>query len=80
MLADDTETTRGAFGQYHALMARTARVVGLVLAFAGAVWTLQGLNSRFAPQSFMTGSRAWILYGAVTMVAGVALTLWGRRL
>ncbi len=51
-------------------------VVGIVLALIGAVWVLQGLNSRLVPQSFMTGSRTWIVIGAATLVGGAALTRW----
>lgn len=49
---------------------------GLVLALMGAVWLLQGLNSEFVPQSFMTGSRIWIVIGALALVGGLALTRW----
>jgi hypothetical protein len=51
----------------------TGIIVGSVLALMGAVWTLQGLNSRLAPQSFMTGSRMWIVIGILTFLGGIAL-------
>ena len=54
-------------------------VAGAVVAFMGAVWTLQGLGSEFAPQSFMTGSGLWVLIGLITVAAGVLLTLWSWR-
>lgn len=56
-------------------------VAGLVMALAGGVWTLQGLNSQIVPQSFMTGSRTWVLIGFTSLVAGLALARWswGRR-
>ena len=58
---------------------RTAMIVlGIVVAIAGAVWIAQGLNLPFAPGSFMTGDRAWIVIGAAAMVAGVALVARGR--
>lgn len=60
-------------------MARTAQVIGYAVAFAGAVWMLQGLNARFAPRSFMTNSRPWILYGAVAVAGGLLLARWGRN-
>ncbi len=59
----------------------TGTIVGSVLALMGAVWTLQGLNSRLVPQSFMTGSRTWIAIGMLTFLGGIALgqSSWSRR-
>ncbi len=59
----------------------TGVVAGCVLALMGAVWVLQGLNSQLAPQSFMTGSRMWIMIGALVFVGGLTLIRlsWGRR-
>ena len=54
-------------------------VIGILLVLAGAVWIAQGLNLPFAPASFMTGDRTWILIGAVTSVAGGVLIGWSRR-
>ena len=54
-------------------------VIGILLVLAGAVWIAQGLNLPFAPASFMTGDRTWILIGAVTAVAGGVLIGWSRR-
>lgn len=48
-------------------------VVGVILALMGAVWALQGLNSQVVPQSFMTGSRTWIVIGALALVGGSVL-------
>jgi hypothetical protein len=45
----------------------------------GLVWIAQGLNLPFAPRSFMTADRLWILLGAATAVAGVAVIGWARR-
>ena len=45
----------------------------------GAVWVLQGLNSQFAPQSFMTGSRTWLVIGALTFAGGIALARWSWK-
>jgi hypothetical protein len=45
----------------------------------GTVWVLQGLNSQFAPQSFMTGSRVWIVIGALAVAAGIALGRWSWK-
>ncbi|MEE8457822.1 MAG: hypothetical protein V3S28_07205 [Acidimicrobiia bacterium] len=59
----------------------TGIIVGSVLALIGAVWTLQGLNSQLVPQSFMTGSRTWIVIGVLTFLGGLALvrSSWNRR-
>ena len=54
-------------------------VIGILLMLAGAVWVAQGLNLPFAPASFMTGDRTWILIGAVTVVAGAILVGWTRQ-
>ncbi len=51
----------------------TGIIGGLVIAFMGAVWMLQGLGSEFAPQSFMTGSPIWIVVGALTLIGGLAV-------
>ena len=51
----------------------TGIVVGSVLAMMGAFWTLQGLNSQLVPQSFMTGSRPWIVLGVLTFLGGLAI-------
>lgn len=51
-------------------------IVGVLIAAAGAIWILQGLNVIIS-DSFMTGSRIWVVIGAVAMVGGVALSWWG---
>ena len=55
------------------------RVIGIVLILAGLVWVAQGLNLPFAPGSFMTGDRTWVLIGAVAVVAGASLIGWTRQ-
>ena len=52
--------------------------IGIGLIVAGGVWIAQGLNLPFAPRSFMTSDRTWILIGAVTVVAGGLLLGWAR--
>jgi hypothetical protein len=42
----------------------------------GAVWVLQGIN--VLPGSFMTGQIQWAYNGAIAIVIGVALILFGR--
>jgi hypothetical protein len=59
---------------------RTGRLaLGVLLLLGGLVWLAQGLNLPFAPRSFMTADRAWVLIGAVTALAGVVVLSWGRR-
>lgn len=59
---------------------RTAGMVGgIALVLMGTVWVLQGLNSQFAPQSFMTGSRVWIVIGAMVSAGGIALARWSWK-
>jgi hypothetical protein len=53
-------------------------IIGILLILAGGVWIAQGLNLPFAPRSFMTSDRSWILIGAVTVVAGAVLLGWAR--
>ena len=54
-------------------------IVGVLLALAGLVWMAQGLNLPFAPPSFMTADRTWIVLGAAAVLAGAALVGWARR-
>jgi hypothetical protein len=59
---------------------RTALTIGGALTLlAGLVWLAQGLNLPFAPRSFMTADRSWILIGSVVAIAGVVLLVWARR-
>ena len=54
-------------------------ILGLLLMVSGLVWIAQGLNLPFAPGSFMTNDRAWVLIGAITAVAGAVLIGWSRQ-
>jgi hypothetical protein len=60
-------------------MSLTRVVLGLLLLLAGLVWMAQGLNLPFAPRSFMTADRAWLVIGALTALAGGAMIGWARR-
>ena len=53
--------------------------LGVLLIGAGAVFVAQGLDLPFAPASFMTADRAWVLIGAIVVVAGVVLVGWSRQ-
>ncbi len=61
-------------------MRLTGIVVGILLVLAGAVWIAQGLNLPFAPASFMTSDRTWIVIGSATVLIGavVAVASWRR--
>jgi hypothetical protein len=54
-------------------------VAGVLLILGGLVWIAQGLNLPFAPRSFMTADRTWIVLGAVAVMAGGALVWFGRQ-
>ena len=59
-------------------MRLTLIVLGLMLLLAGVVWMAQGLNLPFAPRSFMTADRAWLIIGAITALAGGVMVGWAR--
>jgi hypothetical protein len=46
-------------------------VLGVLMIFFGAVWTLQGADLLLG--SFMTGSRLWLIIGLVLLIGGIAL-------
>ena len=54
-------------------------VLGVLVALGGLVWIAQGLNLPFAPRSFMTADRTWIVLGAVAFVIGAVTVSWARR-
>lgn len=53
-------------------------VLGVLLVAAGLVWIAQGLNLPWAPSSFMTADRLWVLIGAVTVAGGAVVIGWAR--
>jgi hypothetical protein len=65
--------------KYHRRMRSAWFVLGGLMVLGGLVWVAQGLNLPFAPQSFMTADRLWVLIGAVTAVAGVVVVGWARQ-
>ena len=61
-------------------MRRGLTLLGLVVAAAGVLFILQGLNVvRWPASSFMLGQQAWIDRGAAIAVVGLALVLVARR-
>jgi hypothetical protein len=60
-------------------MRTSAIVLGALLAVAGAIWIAQGLNLSWAPRSFMTADRTWVVLGAAAVAGGIGLVGWGRR-
>jgi hypothetical protein len=57
----------------------TLLAIGVLLVLAGLVWVAQGMNLPFAPRSFMTSERSWVLIGAITAVGGGVLIGWARQ-
>ena len=56
-------------------------IIGFALVLGGLVWIAQGLNLPFAPRSFMTADRSWIVFGSIAVLAG-GIVVWraaGRR-
>ncbi len=58
-------------------MKRALTILGILLFLSGLVWLLQGLNILLG--SPMSGDSRWVTNGAITMLVGVGLWLWGRR-
>lgn len=65
--------------KYHRHMRSGWFVLGGAMVLGGLVWIAQGLNLSFAPQSFMTADRLWVLIGAVTALAGGVVIGWARQ-
>ncbi len=51
----------------------------MLVTASGLVWIAQGLNLPFAPGSFMTGDRAWVVIGAAAVLVGLVLLARARR-
>jgi hypothetical protein len=59
------------------MMRITLNIIASLVALAGAVWFLQGIN--VLPGSFMTGQIRWAVYGGIAFAAGIALLLLANR-
>ncbi len=57
----------------------TLLILGILLIGAGVVWLAQGLNLPFAPRSFMSADRSWVVIGAATAIAGIVVVRWSRQ-
>jgi len=55
----------------------TLYIIGGLLILSGAVWFLQGIN--ILPGSFMSGDPQWSINGAIAVVIGIGLILFGKR-
>jgi len=73
-----TGPARGFHG-YDPRMRPILLVLGVLLIGSGGVFVAQGLDLPFAPGSFMTADRTWVLIGAVLVVAGAVCIGWSRR-
>jgi hypothetical protein len=51
---------------------------GVLLVIAGTIWILQGFDVAFAPESFMTDNRIWVLWGSLAVAGGIGM-LWRSR-
>jgi len=60
-------------------MRKSAVIIGTLLVLGGTIWILQGLNVGFAPHSFMTGNSRWAFNGGATVLAVLALGIYGVR-
>jgi len=52
-------------------------VLGILIALAGIVWTLQGIGVLLG--SFMSNDSTWIFIGGVTAAAGFVLVAFGLK-
>lgn len=48
-------------------------IIGLFVILSGLVWIAQGLDLPFAPGSFMTADRSWVVIGSITALAGLVI-------
>jgi hypothetical protein len=67
------------FDEYDRRVRTLLVVIGIALILGGLVWIAQGLNLPFAPQSFMTADRTWIVIGAIAVMSGGVLVWRGRQ-
>ncbi len=51
--------------------------VSVLVALAGGIWFLQGVN--VLPGSYMSGQPQWAVYGGIAVAAGIGLLLFLNR-
>lgn len=82
--------TAGVWPQRRALASRFAHgydrsmrvalvALGALVILGGLVWIAQGLNLPFAPRSFMSADRTWIVIGAAAVLVGTVIAGRGWR-
>jgi len=54
----------------------TLYIIGGLVVLSGAIWVLQGTN--ILPGSYMTGNPQWTINGAIAIVIGVGVIIFGR--
>ena len=52
-------------------------IIGVILAFFGTVWILQGLN--ILTQGFMAGNIKWTVIGAIVLVIAIGVLVSTNR-
>ncbi len=52
-------------------------ILGILLILIGGVWFLQGIN--ILPGSYMSGQMQWAVFGAIAVIAGIALVIFANR-
>jgi hypothetical protein len=52
-------------------------IIGVILAFFGTVWILQGLN--ILTQGFMAGNIKWTVIGAIVLVIAIGILVTTNR-
>ena len=57
---------------------KTRAVIGIVACVVGALWIAQGLGT--VQGSAMSGHKQYSVFGAVVVVAGLALLVWAWRI
>jgi hypothetical protein len=61
----------------HQMKQLALAVLGVLVALAGAVWTLQGLG--YIGGSFMSGATLWAVIGPIVLLAGLAIIYLALR-
>ena len=62
---------------FNIVMRIVSSLIGLLLAFIGTVWILQGFNLAFR-RGFMVGDKHWAVYGAIAALIGISQIVWSN--